>query len=190
MRILNQGSVYQAIACRPAKENVAIRVGVDEAVGEAIAEAVGGFGPELRWKRELAAAKTENTTGADEEALVDVTASEEELRDCVWTAGDGGESERVLGEVADCDGAVAISNSVETIFGLLATLEELELSADGGSAFERGERGGAFWVKDGTDLLVALLAGLALEPEDVAACVDCRNYVLRRGSYLQRHARG
>lgn len=128
--------------------------------------------------------KIENIIGVDEEVLVDVIVFEEELWDCVWMVGDGGESECVLGEVVDCDGVVVISNSVEIIFGLFVIFEELELSVDGGSVFECGERGGVFWVKDGIDLLVVLLVGFVLELEDVVVCVDCCNYVFWWGFYF------
>lgn len=185
VRILRQGSILEAIARLPTEEDVAVRVGVDEAVGETIGEAVGDFAFELRREGELAAAEPEDARGADEEALVDVTASEGELRDLVGAAGNGGESERVLGEVADGHGAVAVGDSVEAILGLLPTFKELELRAHGRRAFERGEGGGCGGVEDWADLLVALLARLALEPEYVAACVDRRNDVLRWRPYLQ-----
>ena len=88
-------------------------------------------------------------------------------------ARDSGSSkrERFGGEIAECEGAVAVGNLVLANLVLVVAAGGVQAAAERGPAGDSGVGSGFGGVKNGVGLGVAFAARGALEPNDVASGV-------------------
>ncbi len=98
----------------------------------------------------------------------------------------GSQSDSLLWEVTNCDWSIPISNFVEAKAGDFPTLVIVKTCAFRRRAFQCGVRGGLGWIENGSDLLVAFLTRLTLQPKHITPCVQSCKYSLRRRTHLHQ----
>lgn len=99
-----------------------------------------------------------------------------------WTHPGAAEGEGLSSKVSEGEGAITVGDLVEAGLEAAVAARTVEAVAERGRTGDRGEGGGPGWVEDGVGLVVAPVAGGALEPEDVTAGIENHVEVPGRGA--------